>query len=130
MALEDAKTQVDQAFTRSELRGLSFENAFGGAPSFLRSSWLSQRTNSIHQSTGGSPILFRRVLHWTSSNPYGKRTFIQPRTISKSSRYALPGVSARLCEYANPWASGRLFDRSYAPIFSQLRTHAYTSSRD
>lgn len=36
MALEDAKTQVDQAFTRSDLRGLSFENAFAGAPSFLR----------------------------------------------------------------------------------------------
>ena len=36
MALEDAKTQVDQAFTRSDRRGLSFENAFGGATSFLR----------------------------------------------------------------------------------------------
>ncbi len=36
MALEDAKTQVDTAFTRTELRGLAFENAFGGATSFLR----------------------------------------------------------------------------------------------
>ncbi|MWB77235.1 agmatinase [Pseudooceanicola sp. 216_PA32_1] len=36
MALEDAKTQVDQAFTRDGLKGLSFENAFGGATSFLR----------------------------------------------------------------------------------------------
>jgi len=36
MALEDAKKQVDQAFTRDGLRGLSFENAFGGATSFLR----------------------------------------------------------------------------------------------
>ena len=36
MALEDAKTQVDQAFTRADPRGLSFENAFGGAVSFLR----------------------------------------------------------------------------------------------
>ena len=36
MALEDAKTQVDQAFTRESLRGASFENAFGGATSFLR----------------------------------------------------------------------------------------------
>ncbi len=36
MALEDAKSQVDQAFTRDDLRGLSFENAFAGAPSFLR----------------------------------------------------------------------------------------------
>jgi agmatinase len=36
MALEDAKTQVDQAFQRRDLRGLTYENAFGGAPSFLR----------------------------------------------------------------------------------------------
>ncbi|MBO6899092.1 MAG: agmatinase [Shimia sp.] len=36
MALEDAKTQVDMAFTRDNPRGLSFENTFGGATSFLR----------------------------------------------------------------------------------------------
>lgn len=36
MALEDAKQQVDQAFSREDLKGLSFENAFGGATSFLR----------------------------------------------------------------------------------------------
>lgn len=36
MALEDAKTQVDMAFTRDDPRGLAFENAFGGATSFLR----------------------------------------------------------------------------------------------
>lgn len=36
MALEDAKTQVDQAFTRTDLKGPSFENTFGGATSFLR----------------------------------------------------------------------------------------------
>ncbi|MHA6346685.1 agmatinase [Roseivivax sp. CAU 1761] len=36
MALEDAKTQIDHAFTREDLRGLSFENVFAGAPSFLR----------------------------------------------------------------------------------------------
>ena len=36
MALEDAKEQVDQAFTRDDLKGNSFENTFGGATSFLR----------------------------------------------------------------------------------------------
>ena len=36
MALEDAKRQVDTAFTREERRGLAYENAFGGATSFLR----------------------------------------------------------------------------------------------
>ncbi|MGH1425247.1 MAG: agmatinase [Pseudooceanicola sp.] len=36
MSLEDAKNQIDHAFTRADLKGLSFENVFAGAPSFLR----------------------------------------------------------------------------------------------
>lgn len=36
MALEDAKKEIDHAFTRADLRGLSSENAFAGATSFLR----------------------------------------------------------------------------------------------
>lgn len=36
MALEDARNEVDIAFTREARRGLAFENAFGGAMSFLR----------------------------------------------------------------------------------------------
>ncbi len=36
MALKDAKTDVDTAFTRSDDKRLSFENAFGGATSFMR----------------------------------------------------------------------------------------------
>ncbi|SLN16102.1 Agmatinase [Roseovarius albus] len=36
MGLEDAKNQVDHAFTRKDKRGLSFENTFSGATSFLR----------------------------------------------------------------------------------------------
>ena len=36
MGLEDAKKQVDVAFTRKDRRGLAYENAFGGATSFLR----------------------------------------------------------------------------------------------
>ena len=36
MALEDAARHIDSAFTRSDLRGLSFENTFAGATSFLR----------------------------------------------------------------------------------------------
>lgn len=39
MALEDAKGQVDLAFTRADRRGLAYENAFGGATSFLRRSY-------------------------------------------------------------------------------------------
>lgn len=36
MALEDAARSIDDAFTRPDLRGLSYENTFAGATSFLR----------------------------------------------------------------------------------------------
>lgn len=36
MALSDAGHEIDAAFTRDDLRGLSFENAFAGAASFMR----------------------------------------------------------------------------------------------
>ncbi len=36
MSLEDAKTQIDHAFTREDFKGPSFENVFAGAASFLR----------------------------------------------------------------------------------------------
>lgn len=45
MALEDAKKQIDMAFTRSETRGLSFENAFAGATSFLRRRYTKDLTD-------------------------------------------------------------------------------------
>ncbi|MCD9146699.1 agmatinase [Pseudophaeobacter flagellatus] len=52
MALEDAKTQVDQAFTRDDLKGLSFENSFGGALSFLRRSYTKDLTHADIAITG------------------------------------------------------------------------------
>lgn len=36
MSLEEAKNTVDHAFTRDDLKGQSYENAFGGATSLLR----------------------------------------------------------------------------------------------
>ena len=36
MALEDAKGEIDLAFTRKDPKGLAFENAFSGATSFMR----------------------------------------------------------------------------------------------
>lgn len=44
MGLEDAKSQVDQAFMRDDLMGPSFENAFGGATSFLRRKYTKDLT--------------------------------------------------------------------------------------
>jgi agmatinase len=52
MALEDAKTEVDHAFTRADLKGHSFENVFGGAPSFLRRKYSKDLTHADIAVTG------------------------------------------------------------------------------
>ena len=44
MALEDASNEVDTAITRDGLKGLSFENTFGGITSFLRRTY----TKDLH----------------------------------------------------------------------------------
>ncbi len=44
MGLEDAKNEVDHAFTREDMKGHSFENVFGGAPSFLRRKYTKDLT--------------------------------------------------------------------------------------
>ncbi len=44
MALEDAKNQVDQAFSKDRKRGLVYENSFGGATSFLRRTYSKDLT--------------------------------------------------------------------------------------
>ncbi|MGB7244888.1 MAG: agmatinase [Sulfitobacter sp.] len=44
MALEDAKTEIDHAFTRQDLKGQSYELTFGGATSFLRRKYTKDLT--------------------------------------------------------------------------------------
>ena len=55
MALEDAKRQVDQAFMRRSSKGLAFENAFGGATSFLRRSY-TKNLSGVDLAVTGVPF--------------------------------------------------------------------------
>ncbi|MAM60608.1 agmatinase [Maritimibacter sp. UBA3975] len=52
MALEDAKNEVDAAFTRSDLKGPGFENTFAGATSFLRRRYTKDLTQADAAVTG------------------------------------------------------------------------------
>jgi len=45
MVLSNAKTEIDHSFTRKDLKGLSYENAFGGSTSFLRRKYTKDLTN-------------------------------------------------------------------------------------
>ncbi|WP_171230941.1 agmatinase [Ruegeria sp. HKCCA6707] len=55
MALEDAKNQVDEAFTNPDLKGLSYENTFGGATSFLRRLY-TKNLNGVDIAVTGVPF--------------------------------------------------------------------------
>ncbi len=55
MALEDAKTQMDMAFTRDDPRGPSFELTFGGATSFLRRRY-TKDLNGVDIAVTGVPF--------------------------------------------------------------------------
>lgn len=78
MALEDAKKQVDTAFTRSDLRGLSFENAFGGATSFLRRKY-TKDLSGVDLAVTGVP--FDQAVTHRPGTRFGPRAIREASTI-------------------------------------------------
>ncbi len=70
MALEDAKHDVDTAFTRKGLRGYAFENAFGGATSFLRRTYTKDLTGVDLAITG---VPFDQAVSHRAGTRFGPR---------------------------------------------------------
>jgi agmatinase len=70
MALEDAKNEVDAAFTRKGLKGRTYENAFGGAASFLRRSYTKDLTGVELAITG---VAFDQAVSHRSGARFGPR---------------------------------------------------------
>ena len=70
MALEDAKNEIDTAFTRKGLRGYAFENAFGGATSFLRRSYTKDLTGVDLAVTG---VPFDQAVTHRTGTRFGPR---------------------------------------------------------
>jgi agmatinase len=70
MGLEDAKSAVDTAFTRKGLRGYAFENAFGGATSFLRRTYTKDLTGVDLAITG---IPFDQAVTHRTGTRFGPR---------------------------------------------------------
>lgn len=81
MALEDAKTQIDHAFTRSDLRGPSFEATFAGATSFMRRRYTKDLTGVDIAVTG---VPFDQAV----TNRPGTR--LGPRAIREASALQAP----------------------------------------
>ena len=78
MALEDAKNQIDTAFTRAELRGLSHENAFAGATSFLRRKYTKDLTGVDLAITG---IPFDQAVTNRPGTRFGPRALREASTL-------------------------------------------------
>ena len=81
MALEDAKSQIDHAFTREDLKGPSFELTFGGATSFLRRKYTKDLTGVDIAVTG---VPFDQAV----TNRPGTR--LGPRAIREASALQAP----------------------------------------
>ncbi len=78
MALEDAKTQVDTAFTSRTNRGLSFENAFGGATSFLRRRYTKDLSGVALAITG---VPFDQAVTHRTGTRFGPRAIREASTL-------------------------------------------------
>ena len=120
MALEDAKTQIDHAFTRSDLRGPSFENTFGGATSFLRRRYTKDLTGAEIAVTG---VPFDQAV----TNRPGTR--LGPRAIREASALQSPDAPYGwpfdvLSERAIVDYGDLAFDYADIPAFPEaLRAH-------
>ncbi len=78
MALEDAKSQVDTAFTRPTQRGYAFENAFGGATSFLRRSYTKDLSGVDLAITG---VPFDQAVTHRPGTRFGPRAIREASTL-------------------------------------------------
>ncbi|MEO8531659.1 MAG: arginase family protein, partial [Deltaproteobacteria bacterium] len=78
MALEDAKTDIDRAFKGRELKGLAFENAFGGATSFLRRAY-TKDLSGVDLAITGVPF-DQAVTHRTGTR-FGPRAIREASTL-------------------------------------------------
>ncbi|WP_284162840.1 agmatinase [Frigidibacter sp. SD6-1] len=79
MALEDAKTQVDTAFTRKGQKGYAFENAFGGATSFLRRT-LTKDLTGVDLAITGVP--FDQAVSHRAGTRFGPRAIREASSLN------------------------------------------------
>ncbi|MEM9576211.1 MAG: agmatinase [Pseudomonadota bacterium] len=118
MALEDAKTEMDHAFTRQDLKGNSFELTFAGAMSFLRRKYTKDLTGVDIAVTG---VPFDQAV----TNRTGTR--LGPRAIREASALQAPDAPYGwpfdvMKEFAIADYGDLAFDYADVPSFPGLLT--------
>ncbi|QJF50995.1 agmatinase [Roseobacter ponti] len=118
MALEDAKTEIDHAFTREDMKGNSFELTFAGATSFLRRRYTKDLTGVDIAVTG---VPFDQAV----TNRTGTR--LGPRAIREASALQAPDAPYGwgfdvMREFAIADYGDLAFDYADVPSFPGLLT--------
>ncbi|MFN4153246.1 MAG: agmatinase [Paracoccaceae bacterium] len=118
MALEDAKKQVDTAFTRKGLKGLAFENAFAGATSFLRRTYTKDLAGVDLAVTG---VPFDQAVTHRTGTRFGPRAIREASALQPfDPPYGWP--TSPLEEMAVIDYGDLAFDYAHTPSFPGLLT--------
>ncbi|MBI1418299.1 MAG: agmatinase [Limimaricola sp.] len=117
MALEDAKQQVDLAFTRDDRRGLAYENAFGGATSFLRRRYTKDLTGVDMAITG---VPFDQAVTHRTGTRFGPRAIREASSLQPyDPPYGWDGFDP-LGDFAVVDYGDLAFDYAHTPSFPGL----------
>ncbi len=117
MALEDAKKQIDLAFTRKNRKGLAYENAFGGATSFLRRQY-SKDLTGVDLAVTGVPF-DQAVTHRTGAR-FGPRAIREASTLQPyDPPYGWDGFDP-LSDFSIVDYGDLAFDYAHTPSFPGL----------
>ncbi len=120
MALEDAKSQIDHAFTRAELKGPSFENVFGGATSFLRRRYTKDLSGADVAVTG---VPFDQAVTNRTGTRFGPRAIREASLLQPCDAPYGWGFDV-LSEFAIADYGDLAFDYANVPAFPDtLETH-------
>ncbi len=119
MALEDAKSEIDTAFTRKGLKGLAFENAFAGATSFLRRTYTKDLTGVDLAITG---VPFDQAVTHRTGTRFGPRAIREASALQPfDPPYGWP--TSPLEEMAVIDYGDLAFDYAHTPSFPGLLTN-------
>ena len=119
-SLSDAKDNIDDAFTRKDLRGLSYESAFAGATSFMRRKYTKDLTGVDLAVTG---VAFDQAVTNRPGTRFGPRAVREASTLQTFDRpYGWdldPFSTHTIIDYGD-----LAFDYAHTPSFpSLLKSH-------
>lgn len=127
MALEDAKSQVDLAFMRDDLKGCAFENTFAGATSFLRRKYTKDLAGVDLCVTG---VPFDQAVTNRPGARFGPRAIREASTLQPYDppygwgfdplgEFAIADVGDVALDYANVAATPGAIEAHFAAILAQ-----------